>query len=300
MLKAIFIVTLLVLGEGHSERAYREAFDYRVVERGEISGVLANGWELPRAAGRRYTLLQPASGAEVYIRLIETDNVGNYQPLRTLGWNAVEIQVQDVDRRVAALEPALFELVGEPAFLTGTDNIRAAQVLGPARELLYLTEVLDPARSRFNIGAATTPVDRVFIMVLGTADVGATAAFYQDRFEQEIAGPFPYRVGVLARAWGQPDDTLYDLSIAQLEGPFLIEIDQYPAAAQPRSATAAGLPYGPAMVSFSVPDLDALARRLGKTVTHPPEAPYAGRGSVLVQGPSGEWIELVGPAGGEP
>jgi catechol 2,3-dioxygenase-like lactoylglutathione lyase family enzyme len=295
MLKSIFIVTLLVLSTGHTERVYEEELDYRVMEKGAVSLELAEAWQAPQVAGRRYTLLQPASGAEVYLRLIETDNVGNYAPMRTLGWNAVEIHVEDPDAIVEEVDPEQFELVGAPAFLTGSDNVRAAQMLGPDRELLYFTQVIDPARANFNIGTAETRVDRVFIMVLGTADIEATGSWYADWFGQQVSGPWPYQVKVLSRAWGAPEDTIYELAIAQLQEPFLIEIDEYPAAARPRTRTSAGLPYGPAMVTFRVDSLASVARRLGREPVSPPEPIYADLQSISLEGPSGELIELVAP-----
>ena len=96
--------------------------------------------------------------------------------------------------------------------------------------------------------SATSYVDRVFIMVLGTGDIGATSAWYSEWLGQAISGPWPYQVGVLSTAWNRPVDTVYDLSIAQLQESFLIEFDEYPASAVKRSPTLAGLPFGPAMV----------------------------------------------------
>lgn len=295
MLKSIFIVTLLVLSTGHTERVYEEELDYRVVDKGSVSAELSRAWRTPEVEGRRYTLLQPASGAEVYLRLIETDNVGNYAPMRTLGWNAVEIHVQDPDAMVRELDSEQFELVGPPAFLTGSDNVRATQLLGPDRELLYLTHVIDPERANFDIGTAKSRVDRVFIMVLGTADIEATGRWYEDWLGQEVSGPWPYQVKVLSRAWDKPAETVYELAIAQLQESFLIEIDEYPPAAERRRRTVAGLPYGPAMVTFRVQSLAPVAARLGRQPSRPPESIYDGLQTLLLEGPSGELIELVAP-----
>ena len=263
MLKSIFMVTILVLSTGHSERAYQEQLGYQLVEQGSVSEQWSEAWGIEALQGRPYSILQPESGAEVYIRFIETPNTGNYAPMKTLGWNAVELQARDPDTLVAGLDPQRFQLIGPPAFLTGGENIRAAQVLGPARELLYFTHVLDPAKASFNIGTAQSRVDRVFIMVLGTSDLEATSDFYQDVLGQTIMGPYPYRVSVLSRAWGADEETLYDLSIAQLDEAFLLEIDQYPQAAPRRTLSGAGLPFGPAVVSFHVDSLHAVSERLG-------------------------------------
>jgi catechol 2,3-dioxygenase-like lactoylglutathione lyase family enzyme len=296
VLKSIYIVTLVVLSLGRSEQAYEKNLGYETVARGEVSAELAAAWQAPGAAGAPWLLMKPPSESEVFIRFVEAGSQGNYQPMKTLGWNAVELQARDPDRLAGELEPNDFEIVGPPAFLTDKQNIRAMQVLGPDRELLYLTHVLDPAQSTFNIGTAQSYVDRVFIMVLGTADLAATTAFYNDWLGQSLSGPWPYRVSVLSRAWGLPPDTLYDLSIAQLQEPFLVEIDQYPAEAARREPADIGLPFGPAIVSFRVDSLAEAARRSGRDPLVPREAPYAGSAMLLLQGPSGELVELIGPA----
>lgn len=294
MLKTIFIVTIALLNPGSAEEAWREHLEYRTVERGEIGAALAGAWGLPQAEGSDYVLMQPASGAETYIRFVATDARGNYAPMKTLGWNAVELLVQDPDDMARALADAPFEVIGPPAFLTEKQNVRAMQALGPADELLYLTRIIDPARSSFDLGQAVSRIDRVFIMVLGTADMAETTAWYTDALGQPVTGPWPYRVGVLSRAWGLPEDTVYPLSIAQLQGQFLIEMDEYPAAAERREATAAGLPYGPAMVSFGVASLEAIPALAGEAGVAVDTAPYNGRRVAALRGPSGEWIELVG------
>ena len=120
--------------------------------------------------------------------------------------------------------------------------------------------------------------------------------FYRDTLGQAISGPFPYRVSVLSRAWNKPEDTVYDLSIAQLQESFLIEIDRYPDAAERRLKTSIGLPYGPAIVSFRVESLDNVVKRTGQKAVALHTPPYRGASVLFLEGPSGERIELVGPA----
>ncbi len=295
MLKSIYIVTILVLSALGSEKAYEQNLAYTVEQRGEISGQLAKAWEMPQIEGSPYVLMRPDSSEQVYLRFIQAETRGNYEPMKTLGWNAIEILVQDPDALAKSLDKSQFEIIGAPAFLTEQQNIRAMQVLGPDQEVLYLTRVIDPAASNFNLVSATSYVDRVFIMVLGTGDIGATSAWYSEWLGQEIGGPWPYQVSVLSTAWNKPVDTVYDLSLAQLQESFLIEIDEYPASAVKRSPTLAGLPFGPAMVSFKVDSLASVAEKLGKQPQKIAAAPYSGQSVLLIQGPSGEWIELVGP-----
>jgi catechol 2,3-dioxygenase-like lactoylglutathione lyase family enzyme len=293
MLKSILVVTLLVSSVPDAEQSYERDLGYRTVDEGRIGRELAGIWQAPASEGRPFVLMQPESGQPVYLRFVEADDPGNYAPMKTRGWNAVELQATDPDTLVQELDGERFELIGPPKYLTEQENIRAAQVLGPHRELLYFTHVLDPSLSRFRIGTARTRVDRVFIMVLGTTDMGATSLFYQDLLGMAVSGPWPYEVSVLSRAWNLPPDTLHELSIVQLEGEFLIEIDAYPPEAPPRSAPPGGLPYGPAVVGFRVAALDSVERQSGRRARTLSQAPYDGSRVLFLTGPSGEGIELI-------
>ena len=64
-------------------------------------------------------------------------------PYTTYGWSASELIVQDVDQLADDLADSPFEIIGPPKNLSFTDDIRAMQVLGPANEILYLTQVKD-------------------------------------------------------------------------------------------------------------------------------------------------------------
>ena len=60
--------------------------------------------------------------------------------LKVSGWNAAELIVEDVDGLAVQLENSPFKIIGSPADLSFTKNIRAMQVMGPANEILYLTQ----------------------------------------------------------------------------------------------------------------------------------------------------------------
>ena len=55
---------------------------------------------------------------------------------RYLGYGFVD----DVDALAAELASSPFRIIGGPADLSFSDQIRAMQVVGPAREVLYLTQ----------------------------------------------------------------------------------------------------------------------------------------------------------------
>jgi hypothetical protein len=70
-------------------------------------------------------------------------------------------------------------------------------------------------------------------------------------------------------------------------------VDEYPAAAPPRTAVAGELPSGMAMVSFEVPSLEPYVGRLLRPPTALAGMPYAGRRAGVMLGPAGEHIELI-------
>ena len=57
------------------EQWYGEWLGYGVVERGEVAANLAASWGAPDVAGRPYIVMQPESGADVFIRAVENDEV---------------------------------------------------------------------------------------------------------------------------------------------------------------------------------------------------------------------------------
>ena len=82
-------------------QAYERWLGYQVVARGTIPPELATAWNSPATSGRRYVLMQPASGWRTYLRLVESPPTPGYAAMRTHGWNANEILVQDPDALAA-------------------------------------------------------------------------------------------------------------------------------------------------------------------------------------------------------
>ena len=134
MLQSILAVTICAEDLPAVEAAYSNYLNYRVVERGTVSAALAAHWHAPAMTGRAWLLLQPASGAPVYLRFVQQTHVAGYAPLKTYGWNAAELLVQDPDALAEGLAASPFKIVGPPRNLSSNDNIRAMQVVGPAHE----------------------------------------------------------------------------------------------------------------------------------------------------------------------
>ena len=228
----------------------------------------------------------------MYLRVVRQDAVEGYEAMKTWGWNSNEILVQDTYAAHERLKNSPFRIVGEPKGLSMNPDIIAMQAIGPAGELIYLTRIPE-GKSLFDLGSAQSFIDRTFIVVLGGPDMDAMRRFYADTLGMPTTDPAPSTISVLAKAWGLPPETQFPLGIVRFPGSFLIELDQYPAAATARPQRPGELPPGMAMVSFSVPDLDAVQAEF----LAPPRAihspPYGGRRVALLRGPAGELIELV-------
>jgi catechol 2,3-dioxygenase-like lactoylglutathione lyase family enzyme len=287
MLKTILIVTISVLNLGPVENAYREHLDYEVVERGAVPADLGEAWAAPGMIGRKYVLMKPESGANVFIRFVENDFVDDYEPMATNGWNATELLVTDPDALAAKLADSPFAIIGPPKDLWEAPNApRAMQTLGPGNEVLYLTRNGDFPTDTF--------VDRVFIMVLGGTSMEALGAFYRDKLGLEVGNPMPFPITVVSRAQNRPAETTYPLAIATVSQEFLLELDEYPADTPARTVLPGMLPPGTASVSFEIDgDLDDLELDWLADPREVDSFPYNGRDVGVVVGAAGEWIELV-------
>lgn len=161
MFSAIVAVTLLVPDVRAAERAYQSSLHYRTVEAGRVGRDPARAWAAPRVAGRAYVVMQPASGEPVYLRFVETRDPPP-PALKRLGWNATEILVEDPSELERQLAGTSFTVAAPAAPLEVNPAVVAMQAFGPSREMLYFTRI--PAgRSKFDLGSATSFVDRVFI-----------------------------------------------------------------------------------------------------------------------------------------
>ncbi|MGH8248369.1 MAG: hypothetical protein ACREUU_18275 [Gammaproteobacteria bacterium] len=294
MLDWILIVTIATSNLAVAESAYREDLGYEAVARGKLEAALAESWGAPRSAGSRYLLMRPASGMPVYLRFIESTSAGENMPHATEGWNAAEMLVADPDELAERLADSKhFQIVGPPAYLTLEQNIRAMQVIGPSNEMLYLTRVVRPENVEFDIGTAESFVDRVFIVIAGGRDHRTLMNFYRDRLMLPVTEPMLYRIAVLSRAYGLPEDQLHPLSLATLRNQFFLELDEYPAESQPRRIPPGELPGGIAMVTFEVESLENISVPFISPPTVRDLMPYNGRRTATLRGAVGELIELV-------
>jgi hypothetical protein len=298
-LRGIVIVTHCVEQLEVAEAGWSGVPAYRTVERGTLPAALCATWGSPAAAGQRYVLMQPASGEPVFLRFIETGERGHAPPA-SWGWSATEILVTDIDELARRLEGTAFRRLGGPADLYARPSApRAMQVIGPSGELVYFTRLL-PGGSRYGLKQAQSRVDRPFIVTVGGPSASALHGFYGGLLGHRIMDRTPFINTILAALCRVPADTVFPTAVASIPGRrFLVEMDEYPASVPPRRVRPGHLPPGMAMVSFAVRSLDAplLAGQGPFRLRAPPRATegaaYGGRRVAVIEGPVGEWLELI-------
>ena len=292
MLGRIATVTLTTPDLPAAAAAYQRYLGYRVLDDGALGHDVARAWGRTQLAGNRCLLMEPASGAETYLRFVQGPAYLDYEPLACVGWNAAALIVQDVDALAANLAGSPFRVIGAPAGLSFSDKICAMQVVGPSREVLYLAQVKE------RVAACDTPeaasaVDRVFIVVVGGTSLEALQDYYHLQFGVTRAPVMQSAVPVLSARYGLPLDHQHPIVALQVGGQCCIEANQMPPAVALRPCAPGQLPPGIALVSFEVERLpDALPCALGPAQTVP-GLPYGGRRSRTCVGAAGELIELI-------
>ena len=275
-----------------TERFWLERLAYRVRDRGTIDAALASSWGAPAQSGRPYVLLEPESGTEVFVRLVEGAVPPDVAPRRTLGWAALELTVRDADAVFESLQRSGVTIIGEPEELEFTDKIYPMQIESPSGEVLYLNEVRGNLPD-IDLPRAVSFVDHIFIVILAAADLDEALAFYRDRlgFEQGQAYEIPYKV--INDAFGFDPQQRHRLVATRVGRRVNVEIDEYPEGTSKRPAAAGMLPPAAAMISFAVESLDDIGVLwLGAPAVRD-EAPYHGRRVATCRGVAGELIELI-------
>ena len=254
-MKLIRAATVTVANLDRAIETYRRWLDYELVERGTVAESLAKAWDAPATAGAPLAVLQPASGAGIYLRFVEQAPHPDYVPLRSYGWAAIEICVTDVlaanERMLGADE---FDIIGPPREIEGLPAIYPMQMRGQDGEIVYLTQIRDDLPA-FDLPRAKTLIDHLFILVMGCSDMAASLA-WMERYAGMTIGRERMEIvyTMLANAFGTPLDELHAISTMVHERDVFLELDQYPDAATARPGFDGWLPPGVAVGSFWHPD----------------------------------------------
>lgn len=271
---------------------YQDVLGMQVVERGALATDLAESWGCPKSAGAPMAILQPASGADCFIRLVEQSDHPDFKPTTTYGWAAYELTVQDVFGWPNRLEESGFDIIGPPKELEGLPFFVPMQVLGTGREMVYLNEVREDTPST-DLPKARSPVDHIFIVILATPDRVATVKWYTEKLKLTEGDTYTLEYSMINDAFDKPAGTMSDLTMVQNDRLPIVEVDDYPAEATERSRHDEMLPPGNALVTLAVKSLDEITADWVTAPQSRSEAPYLGRRSATTCGPAGELLELI-------
>ena len=292
-MKMLRCATLSVRDPFASAKVYERWLDYRTVESGQVPDPLAASWGCSGSAGAAFAVLEPASGRDTYIRLVEQPPVEGYAPLRTYGWNATEVCVADVlavNERMTQ-EGSPFEVIGPPREIEGLDAIYPMQVRGPDQEILYFTQIRDDLPA-YKLPRASTLIDQVFIMVAGASDLDATMAWFRDAVGLRDGRKMDIVYTMLAGAYGTDPDALHTIATMIDGDDVFLEVDQYPDAATPRPGHDGMLPPGVALTTFKTARFDDLSGWITEPALR--EGPvYGGKRAGTLRGPDGILAEVV-------
>jgi len=284
--------TLVVADVEATAARYVEWLDYAVVDRADVSADLAASWGAPASAGRASITLQPSSGAEVFLRFVQGAPPPTYRPLRTFGWAAIEICVQDVLAVHERMKRSPFTIIGPPKALDGLPTIFPMQVRGPDDEIVFLTQINGDLPEN-DLPRAASLIDKLFILVLACSDLPASMAWFDQAMGLTCGRTMDLVYSVINDAFALPADTQHTLVTLTHARDVFLELDQYPAQTTPRPAEAGALPPGVAIATFRHPDFGSLS---GPWITPPAmrEGPmYGGRRAGTLRAPDGTLVEIV-------
>jgi catechol 2,3-dioxygenase-like lactoylglutathione lyase family enzyme len=293
-LQDIRIVTHCVADLDNEIGVWRDYLNYTLCTEGTLSEELCAVWGSEHECGKRFAVMQPASGAQVYMRFIETGERPGYWPPVTWGWNATEILVQDPDELANLLNGSPIERFGGPGDLYPSPKApRAIQTLGPSGAMLYFTRIL-PGGSRYGLHGAQASVDRVFNVVLGGPSLDELSIFYRDKLGLRVGEPMGFTMTLAAQACGAPPETTFPICVAPVRPRHaILELDEYPQNSAPRPREKGHLPGGMSMVGFDTRSIDAIDVPIRREAQAIEEFPYNGRRCAVIEGPAGEWLELL-------
>lgn len=291
-MKLLRAATVTVADLSRTIGLYSDYFDYALVEQGVIPEALAASWQTLGSAGCAYAIMQPSSGADIFLRFVEQPPVEGFKALRSYGWNAIEICVQDVMAVNARMLDSPFEIIGPPNKIPGLDAIHPMQVKGPDQEIVYLTQINDDL-PEYNLPRAGSLIDKLFILVMGSSDMDRAATWMQAKCGLALGREMEIPYTMIAKAYGTPLDELHRICTLIHDKDVFLELDQYPDNAIARPRHDGMLVPGCAIGTLFHPDFDRLPGPWLTAPTVRDGAIYKGKRVGVLQDPDGTLIEMV-------
>lgn len=259
--------------------AYAAQLPLQVVEHSRLATLDAQRLQRPELAVTPQVWLANHEGTRV-LRVLEDPQAQAPDEVSVRhGWMVVEYAVGELDALVARLQPP-FRVLREPADLDFSPGLRAAQIMGPAGEVFYLTRI-EPPVPPFDLPQVDATQMRPFIGVLASRNRDAS----QRAWLALLGTPgwqLHTRIGLVNRALGLPTETRHAIALLPMPGQCLVEIDEL---ALPQSSVSASC--GWLSLGLRLPEIDPTAlEQAGWSIHRHP-------GALVLRGPDGEHVELA-------
>ena len=266
---------------------YSKYLGYRFISSTKVSAEQAKRWDAENIEGSKMIFMSPESSNDFFFRFIEQDIDEDYVPFGTYGWNAAELIVRDVDQSAEKLIGSPFEVIGEPADLSFTDQIRAMQILGPSKEIIYLTQFKSKL-DEFDSPSPRCDIDQTFIVILAGENLDQMQSFLHQELSVKKAAPMQSRIRAISKVFDLPEDTKYKSAALAIRGQSLIELDEMPSKAGPRACRPGYLPSGISIVSFIAHDSGLISKTYDSNIPR-----FEKFQASTIKGNSGELIEII-------
>ena len=266
---------------------YSKYLGYRFISSTTVSAEQAKRWDAENIEGSRMIFMSPESSNDFFFRFIEQDIDEDYVPFGTYGWNAAELIVRDVDQSAEKLIGSPFEVIGEPADLSFTDQIRAMQILGPSKEIIYLTQFKSKL-DEFDSPSPRCDIDQTFIVILAGENLDQMQSFLHQELSVKKAAPMQSRIRAISKVFDLPEDTKYKSAALAIRDQSLIELDEMPSKAGPRTCRPGYLPSGISIVSFIAHDSGLIGKTYDSNIPR-----FEKFQASTIKGNSGELIEII-------
>ena len=266
---------------------YSKYLGYRFISSTTVSAEQAKIWDAENIEGSRMIFMSPESSNDFFFRFIEQDIDEDYVPFGTYGWNAAELIVKDVDQSAEKLIGSPFEVIGEPADLSFTDQIRAMQILGPSKEIIYLTQFKSKL-DEFDSPSPRCDIDQTFIVILAGESLDQMQSFLHQELSVKKAAPMQSRIRAISKVFDLPEDTKYKSAALAIRDQSLIELDEMPSKAGPRTCRPGYLPSGISIVSFLANDSGLIGKTYDSNIPR-----FEKFQASTIKGNSGELIEII-------
>ncbi|MAR79143.1 MAG: hypothetical protein CMM18_02810 [Rhodospirillaceae bacterium] len=275
-------------------KPYIEIFKYKILSKNNVTPELTNLWNTEAHINASTAILSPENRNFPWIRFIQSKEVTEYKAMTTYGWHSLEINVKKVDEIPSMLKDSSFKIIGEPHQLGMSKSIRAMQVEGLAKEIIYLTEIPSDG-SLPHLPSAETFIDQIFIVPLGSHNMDETREWYINNFPNITKGleARDINMPLISNALKIDPNTKSSICTIRLPNKSSIEIDDYPDGAHKRPVHPNSLPPGISSVSFEVDSLDKVSIPFISKPSKISDDPYNGAKVGVIIGNASERIELI-------